>query len=346
MNSTYVIVSINSMKDIENITDNTKYINLSINNVDVNVIDYFLLHGQNYMYTDTIDNKNGFIYANYDMFKSGEAIIDNIVDMMPSDITDIEKVRYVYIKLGKILSLDINTIDNKNDVISFGSISTINNIWGALSTGKITNISLSKIFMYICSRIGISGEIINNSIKGNIANKINIKDDFIVVDLFNDISYIQGNFSTHYFDKYNSNKDIDIKIGYINSDYSDYYIEKALKNIDYTDSDIVYKILSLTENIINAYMIGTYELGEVYKYIFNKYCPNYDVRINNFYIFDGNREHFIVVNYNNKYYSYNYNKKKFIEVEYKDIYSNFENKKIGLYNNEDFLFNKEGVVVR
>ena len=25
---------------------------------------------------------------------------------------------------------------------------------------------------------------------------------------------------------------------------------------------------------------------------------------------------------------------------------NFENKKIGLYNNEDFLFNKEGVVVR
>ena len=147
MNSTDVIVSINSMKDIENITDNTKYINLSINNVDVNVIDYFLLHGQNYMYTDTIDNKNGFIYANYDMFKSGEAIIDNIVDMMPSDITDIEKVRYVYIKLGKILSLDINTIDNKNDVISFGSISTINNIWGALSTGKITNISLSKIFM-------------------------------------------------------------------------------------------------------------------------------------------------------------------------------------------------------
>ena len=68
------------MKDIENITDNTKYINLSINIVDVNVIDYFLLHGQNYMYTDTIDNKNGFIYANYDMFKSGEAIIDNILN--------------------------------------------------------------------------------------------------------------------------------------------------------------------------------------------------------------------------------------------------------------------------
>ena len=42
MNSTDVIVSINSMKDIENITDNTKYINLSINNVDVNVIDYFV----------------------------------------------------------------------------------------------------------------------------------------------------------------------------------------------------------------------------------------------------------------------------------------------------------------
>lgn len=346
MSNTDIIVSIGKMSDIKKITENTRYINLSIDKVDMEVIDYFLLHGQDYMYTDSIDGKSGFVYANYDMFCEGERLIDSIMDMMPLGISSTFMVRYIYIRLGKVLSVDINTIDKKNDVLSFGTISTINNIWGALAKRKVTNTSMCKIFMYLCSRVGISSEIVNSSLSGNMANKFLIEDDVILADLFSDICYIQGNFMTHYFGKYNNDKVMDKRIGYITSDYSDYFIDRVLKDISYTDSDIVYKILSLTEKIIDVYMIGSYELGSIYKYIFDKYCPNYDIRINNFYVFDGNREHFIVINYNDKYYFYNYNKRCFAKIDYKDIYSNFENKRIGLYNEEEFCFDKEGVVIR
>lgn len=346
MSSTNVIVNINSIEDIGKISDDTKYINLSIDKVDTKVIDYFLLHGQNYMYADLIGDRCGFIYVSYDTFKRSEKCIDDIIDMMPSHITDIEKVRYIYIKLGKMMSLDINTIDTKNDTLSFAMISTINNIWGSLDVRRCSSTSTSKIFMYLCSRIGIKSELVSSSIKGNVANKISIQDNYIIADLFNDISYIQGNFITHYFDNYNSDEVIDKKIGYITSHYSDYYIDKALGKINYTDIEAPYKILSLTEKIINISMIGSYELGSIYRYIFDKYCPNYDIRINNFYVFDGNKEHFIVISYDDNYYFYNYTKKAFTRVSYNDIYSNFENKKIGLYNGEDFSFNKEGVVMK
>lgn len=346
MSSMNVIVNINSIEDIGKISDDTKYINLSIDKVDINVIDYFLLHGQNYMYAELIGDRCGFIYVSYDTFKRSEKCIDDIIDMMPSHITDIEKVRYIYIKLGKMMSLDINTIDTKNDDVSFAMISTINNIWGSLDMRKCSSISTGKIFMYLCSRIGVKSELVSSSINGNMANKISIQDNYIIADLFNDISYIQGNFITHYFDNYNSDEVIDKKIGYITSHYSDYYIDKALGKINYTDIETPYKILSLTEKIIDISMIGSYELGSIYRYIFDKYCPNYDIRINNFYVFDGNREHFIVISYDDNYYFYNYTKKAFTRVSYNDIYSNFENKKIGLYNGEDFLFNKEGVVMK
>ena len=346
MSSTNVIVNINSIEDIGKISDDTKYINLSIDKVDTKVIDYFLLHGQNYMYADLIGDRCGFIYVSYDTFKRSEKCIDDIIDMMPSLTMDIEKVRYIYIKLGKMMSLDINTIDTKNDTLSFAMISTINNIWGSLDMRRCSSTSTGKIFMYLCSRIGIKSELVSSSIKGNVANKISIQDNYIIADLFNDISYIQGNFITHYFDNYNSDEVIDKKIGYITSHYSDYYIDKALGKINYTDIEAPYKILSLTEKIIDISMIGSYELGSIYRYIFDKYCPNYDIRINNFYVFDGNREHFIVISYDDNYYFYNYTKKAFTRVSYDDIYSNFENKKIGLYNGEDFSFNKEGVVMK
>lgn len=346
MDGTNIIVNINSIEDIEKISEDTKYINLSIDKIDTNVIDYFLLHGQDYMYSDLIGDKCGFVYINYETFKRSEKCIDDIIDMMPSLSNDIEKVRYIYIKIGKLLSIDINTIDSKNEVISFGMISTINNIWGSLDKRRCTNVSISKIFMYLCSRIGISSELVSSSIQGNVTNKINIQDSYIIVDLFNDLSYIQGGFITHYFDKYNSDEEIDKRIGYITSHYSDYYIDKALKKINYIDLDTPYKVLSLTEKIINVSMVGSYELGSIYRYIFDKYCPNYDVRINNFYVFDGNREHFVVISYNDNYYFYNYTNKSFVNVSYNDIYSGFENNRIGLYKGEDFLFNKEGVVIK
>ena len=55
MNSTEVIVNVKDMNDISKITENTKYINICIDDVKIEVIDYFLLHGQKFSYSDTIN---------------------------------------------------------------------------------------------------------------------------------------------------------------------------------------------------------------------------------------------------------------------------------------------------
>lgn len=347
MNSRDVIVVIKSMKDIEKINDNTKYINISINDVGSDVIDYFLINGSSYSYGDIIDDRSGFIYASYDMFKFGESIIDSIIDRMPTNLNDIEKVRYIYISLGKILSSDINTMDDKNETVSFDKISTINNIWGSLSKGKVGDIIISKIFMYLCARIGIKCELINASIKGNIANKVYVDDSFLIVDLFNDIHNIQGGFCTCYFDKYNDNKEIDKKIYYIKDDYMNYYVDSVLKDSNFTQENVLYEILSLTSKVININNIGTFELFKIYRSIFDKYASGYDIRINNLFVYDGfeSKEHFALFSYGKDYYSYNYNKGCFVNIDASTLYDNIKNRRIGIYDDENFEFREKGYVL-
>jgi len=335
------------MKDIDNITKNTKYINISIDNVSIDVIDYFLLNGSNYSYSDTIDGRNGFIYASYDMFKLGESIIDNVIDIMPSNLSKLEIVRYIYISLGKILSSDINVMDSKNETVSFSKISTINNIWGAISSGKVVDIVVGKIFMYVCSRMGIKCELVSSSIKGNVANKVCLDDTFLIVDLYNDLYNIQGEFCTKYFDKYNDDKDMDKKLGYIKEEYMDYYVSLELSGLDYTKEAPLCEILSLTSKVININKIGPYELFKIYRDIFDKYVPNYDIKINNLYVYSGfdNKEHFAVFSYNDVYYSFNYNKRCFVRVDESVLYDNIRNKRIGIYEMEDFNVNDKRLVL-
>ena len=94
MNKGSIIVNINSVKDIEKINKDTKYLNISIDNVDIDVIDYFLVNGKDYLYSDNINNINGYIYVNYDMFVGSEKVIDNIIKNMPCNLSNIEKIRY------------------------------------------------------------------------------------------------------------------------------------------------------------------------------------------------------------------------------------------------------------
>lgn len=348
MNRENIIITINSIKDIEKIDNSTKYINIAIDSVDTDVIDYFLLNGNDYLYSDSVNYNNGFIYIDYNIFKESENVIDSIINNLPNNLSNIEKIRYIYISLGRMLSSDININEKKNEVVSFNNISTINNIWGSISRLKVTDLSTCKLFMYLCHRVGIKSEIINTNVNSNsIGNKVYIDDnDFIIVQLYNDLSYIQGGFVTRYFGKYNNDKEIDKKIGYINDEYTDFYINMALSNIDSFDSDAIGVILSLTEKILNIDNIGTLELSSIYKNIFGEYLPNYDIRINNFYIVDEmNKRHFIIINYGDLYYSYNYSSHKFIKVRYEDIYKNIESNLIGLYCDEDFTRNKKEVMV-
>jgi len=347
MSSADVIISIKTIKDIEKITKNTKYINLSIDNVDMEVIDYFLLNGQKYSYSDIIDNKNGFTYVNYEIFKESEKIIDSIIDNMPTSLSDLEKIRYIYIKLGKLVNMDINALSDKNENIVLENINSVNNIWESLLNRKVTDVTLSKILMYLCSRIGIESELISNNINGHIANKISLGESFLIVDLANDIHNIQGKFSTKSFDKYNDNINIDKKVSYIKDNYMDYYIDQELKKIDYTSDNIIYEILVLTQNILSINNIGTVELSKIYKMIFDKYCPNYNININNLFINSNKniKNHFIIISYNNKYYSFNYNKGNFITLDCNIILDSIKNNKIGLYNGEELNIKEKGLVL-
>lgn len=347
MNGTNVIVSVNTMNDINNIDNNTKYINLSIDNFDKDIINYFLEYGSNYSYTDIVDKKSGFIYATYNMFKSSENIINNIINNIPSNLSNLEKVRYLYISLGKILCADINTMDNKNEKISFSSVSNINNIWGSINCGKTTSASISKILMYLCSRIGIKSELINSDVNENIGNKIYIDDNYLIVDLYKDLYNVQSGFSTKYFDKYNDNKDIDKRIFYIKNNYINEIIDKELKNFDYAGEDMLINILNIIENNIDISNIGVIELSKVCKDIFDKYCPNYDIRINNLFLLENNdnKDHFIVISYNDKFYSYNYNKNHFIKMNYDVIAKNIKDNKIGVYEEENFYYKESRIVL-
>ena len=113
-----------------------------------------------------------------------------------------------------------------------------------------------------------------------------------------------------------------------------------LKEIDYTDEMLLEKILRVLERYLDINSIGVIELSKLCKDIFDKYCPNYDIRISNLFLIEnmGGREHFIVINYNNKFYSYNYNKKCFVSMDYDIIYNNIKNNKIGVYDDEKFNF--------
>ena len=95
-------------------------------------------------------------------------------------------------------------VNDKNEVISFMMVGYLNNIWSSLYYKKVTNLSIVKLFVYLCSKINIKCDIVSNSISGNLANKVYIGNSFLVVDLFKDLANIKGNFMTEYFDKYNS----------------------------------------------------------------------------------------------------------------------------------------------
>ena len=134
--------------------------------------------------------------------------------------------------------------------------------------------------------------------------------------------------------RYENEQKLDKKIKYCKSKYTDYYLDKALKNIDYLKEDCVQNILYKTENILNIENLKPYELSIIYKYIFNTYCPNYNIKINNLFLNNKNKFHFIMISYNDYHYSYNYKKKSFVKVNDLDILNNLKLGKISIYKDE------------
>ena len=338
MNRESIILTIKNMDDINKMNkDNVKYINIDIKNVDVDVINYLKNNGHNYLYSEVINNKNGYIYVDYNTFFGAEERINNIISKMPLDLSLIEKAKYLYISLGKMLSYDINVIPEKNDVFSFVNINTINNIWGSMYNLKATNQSYCKLYLYLCSLVGIDCDIISVDSKGFLCNKININKKSLIVNLTEDVPFIECGFKTRYFSNYNDELDIDKKIGYICDSYCENKLDNVLCSVDQEDDNFVYDFLISVQNHIDIDNVSPIELGIIFDYLFSKYCSGINVHINNLYLngIYNDRKHFILISYNDNYYCYNYNKGSFVNISEKDLVENIENEKIGVYLNED-----------
>lgn len=336
--SSPIRMNITTLNDIEKLktNPNIKYINLNIEDPNIEVLYYFIDNGEKYSYAERSTNNNGYIYVSHEIFKQSQLFIFDIINNIPPELNELEIARYLYITIAKNIGLDINIIPEKNETINLENINIIHNLWGSIYNNKGTNKSLTNIFLFLCKLMGINCKIIKGQNSEELRNILEINKRKIITDITNDIPYIQAGFKTKNFIGYNDNLNLDKKIAYIKDEYSNEKIEQLFNQIDYTKEETFYQILTETSKIIKAENIKPIELGIIYKIIFDKYCPTYEISINNLYIKNTYhiKNHFILIQYNNKYYSYNYTKNNFTEIPKKEILKNLETKKIGIYLNE------------
>ena len=115
-----LVCSVSKLEDIKKINKSTKYINLLLDNGEV--VSDFIENVKNYSYAESVNELNGYIYVDYETFIMGETRVKSIIEDMPLGLNPLEKLRYVYIKLGKIMSYDINVILEKNETFIFNNL--------------------------------------------------------------------------------------------------------------------------------------------------------------------------------------------------------------------------------
>lgn len=333
-NNRFVVVNISNINDLDKITNNTKYINLNITDCDHEVINFFLKNGESYLYSEIIDNVPGYIYVSYQDFVKAENIINGIYANMPDDLSKLEIARYLYTTIPNYVCFDINLDRDKNETSNLSLISSVNNLWGSISNGRVNDKSIAKIYYYLCRRLGIDIKLLISNITNDIYTELHISKMSIITDLFNDIPFIQAKMKTLHFGTYNDELKLDQNVKYIKQRYNDELIDKSLKNIDYTTKACIENILTKTTKILPIEKIKPTELSIIYNLIFTKYCPNYHVKINNLFLNTKAKDHFIIISYEDDHYSYNYKKKSFVKVNNLDLIDNLNNGRIGLYLDE------------
>lgn len=327
-----VVVVINSFSDIAKLNKNTLYVNIS-SNASMEVIDYFLDNGSEYYYADVIGDVAGYIYVDYDTFYKANMIIKKIISFVDKDFSKLEIARYLYIKIAKFVSYDINSTDSLSTSFCKHYLQS-SNIWSALSSGLGNNVSYVKLFYYLCAMFDIEAKIVCLGSSGYLGNKVVICDDDLsgafLTDLTKDVPYIQAGFKTHYFGSYNENVMLDKRIKYID----DVYIDDAVDRCCSEDVDTL-TLLSNTSRVINLKDMGQVELGIVYRNILKKYKAMDLISVNNLYINNKDKIPFVLITDNDKHYSYNYKANSFVSLETDFLLNGIDNDEIGIYSNEE-----------
>lgn len=201
--------------------------------------------------------------------------INFIMSSIPENLTDLEKVRYIYIELGKIFSYDYRiivderVIDEKvdydsNQISRYKTCYQISEILSILINGILPNCKAKVVARTI------EGRHFNRE---HVATEVEFADGLkILLDLTLDLANIQAGMKTKEFGySSNANGDYDIislkecaemdkKLGFIIEKYTDDYIEEfkeKIESIDFsgkTQAEIVdYKIRRAKEELFKTF---------------------------------------------------------------------------------------------
>ncbi len=210
--------------------------------------------------------------------------IELILANIPDNLTDLEKVRWVYINLGKLFSYDLKVLDNKEiykkDINYQRGITTYVN---RFQTCK----QISQIFISILKELNIKANLIERTIIGrhyadnHIAIETTVDGEKYLMDLTLDLYLIQSGCQTKEFGYSNNSdgdyniiplsddKQIDSKLGLLKDDYYTDEIIKKLVNINnLTDK------LSIITSEFKQFFEGAHEALLFYKKVFIESLTN------------------------------------------------------------------------
>lgn len=225
-------------------------------------------------------------------------LIEEIIQNMPENLTQLEKARYIYIELGKQRRFDTRYYYGNASARRrvFKEIqSDISNPHTLRNKRTIICITLSEIYRSALKEVGIDCEIVRNGIFGDkhVLPIVNLNDEIrgrlrIRADLQQDLESIQAGMSTVEFGNINAlEKDYDIieedelkkidkKIGYISEDYRDvdiYTVQREIKDMDANDS--LRYILQNQKLNANIHFNGQVERRKYYKYLLDTLVSKY-----------------------------------------------------------------------
>ena len=209
--------------------------------------------------------------VNFEKFMLAEKMYQNILKGIKKNWTELEKFKYIYNALGKMVSYDINTLSKNDDAESQNRANLVaRNPFSSILTGQGICAGYAEMYVYACRKAGLFCEIEHGD--GHAYNLITYKGDKgnnvkSYCDLTWDAFRIKGGFECEYFAR-----------GYEEFD-PDSLGHRKLKNLNAKELDREY-----VEEIDNE--IGYHYLDEKYDKLVDKAKKMRDVGKRTKYLLD------------------------------------------------------------